>query len=340
LNTSTLEKQLRELSEFEIKYSGSPSHPKHYSHLGESGLTFSEDIPLPTIVPVDNFFKPDQNVVFLKHPRYVKFTEHRHSFIEMNYVLSGTSKQFIDGKEVILKQGDLCLLDTNVTHSIDSASENDIIINILIRTSYFDSALLQRLSGNDLLTDFFVNAIYKQKKDSRYILFSKGQNDRLNDLILQAVNEFYHPQLCSSEAINSYMLLIFTELLRSYNSLSKTKGEPTFKKGIISEILKYMELNYKNITLEKTAEKFHFHPNHLTRLLKTNFGKTFIEVSHQLKIKNACTLLENTDLTIDQVANEVGYTNITFFYKSFKKVHGITPAEYRKKGTKSVTHLE
>jgi AraC family transcriptional regulator, melibiose operon regulatory protein len=64
LDTSTLEKQLRELSEFEIKYSGSPSHPKHYSHLGESGLTFSEDIPLPTIVPVDNFFKPDQNVVF------------------------------------------------------------------------------------------------------------------------------------------------------------------------------------------------------------------------------------------------------------------------------------
>lgn len=340
MDISILEKQLSELSDFEIKYSGSPSHPKHYSHLGESGLTFSTDIPLPTIVPVYNFFNPDQNVVFLKHPRYIKFTEHRHSFIEMNYVLSGTCKQLINGKEVILKQGDLCLLDTNVTHSIDSASEKDIIINILIRTSYFDSTLLQRLSGNDLLTDFFVNAIYKQKKDSRYILFSNVQNDRLKDLILQALNEFYHPQLCSSEAINSYMLLIFTELLRSYNSLSKTKGEPIFKKAIISEILKHMDLNFRYITLEKTAEKFHFHPNHLTRLLKSNLGKTFIEVSHQLKMKNACTLLENTDLTIDQVANEVGYTNITFFYKSFKKAHGITPAEYRKKCNKSITHLE
>jgi hypothetical protein len=46
----------------------------------------------------------------------------------------------------------------------------------MIRTSYFDSALLQRLSGNDLLTDFFVHAIYQQKKDSRYIIFPKGQN--------------------------------------------------------------------------------------------------------------------------------------------------------------------
>jgi AraC family transcriptional regulator, melibiose operon regulatory protein len=98
-----------------------------------------------------------------------------------------------------------------------------------------------------------------------------------------------------------------------------------------------MEQNYQAMTLEQTAEKFHFHPNHLTRLLKINLGKTFIELSHQLKIKNACTLLNYTDLTIDQIANKVGYTNITFFYKSFKKIHGVTPAEYRKKNHESPT---
>ncbi|MEY2191143.1 helix-turn-helix domain-containing protein [Neobacillus sp. BF23-41] len=56
-------------------------------------------------------------------------------------------------------------------------------------------------------------------------------------------------------------------------------------------------------------------------------------------MKNACTLLENTDFTIYQIANKVGYTNITFFYKSFKKIHGITPAEYRKKKSESPTLL-
>ncbi len=327
------------MSDYEKKYSGTAEHPKHYSHLEGSELTFSQEVQGLDIVPVDYFFKPDQNVVFLKHPRFIKFTEHRHSFIEMNYVYSGTCTQYINGKEVILKEGDLCLLDTNVMHGIESASENDIIINIMIRTSYFDSALLQRLSGNDLLTDFFVNAIYQQKKDSRYIIFPKGQNNRLKEFILQALGEFKQTQLCSNEAINSYMLLIFTELLRSYNSSSNLKEEPTFKKAVISDILSYMEQNYQTMTLETTADRFHFHPNHLTRLLKTNLGKTFIELSHQLKIKNACTLIENTDLTIDQIANKVGYTNITFFYKSFKKIHGVTPAEYRKKNSESPTHL-
>jgi AraC family transcriptional regulator, melibiose operon regulatory protein len=323
------------MNDFEKKYSGNLEQPKIYTHMEQSELTFSQSVQSPSIVPVDYFFKPNQNVVFLKHPRYIRFSEHKHSFIEMNYVYSGTCKQFINGKEVILNEGDLCLLDTNVIHSIDSASENDIVINIMIRTSYFDSALIQRLSGNDLLTDFFVHAIYQQKKNSRYILFSRGENNRLRDLIMQALSEYDHPQLCSSEAINSYMLLLFTELLRIYNSSSKMDEEPILKKAIISDILSFMEHNYQNITLEKTAEKFHFHPNHLTRLLKTNLGKTFIQLSHQLKIKNACTLLENTYLTIDQIANKVGYTNITFFYKSFKKIHGVTPAEYRKKNNES-----
>lgn len=335
MDISILEKQLKVMSDFEKKYSGTPEQPKRYSHI-EEVLTFSQNKE-PDIVPVDYFFKPDQNVVFLKHPRYIQFTEHRHSFIEMNYVYSGTSKQYINGKEVILKKGDLCLLNTNVIHSIDSASEDDIIINIMIRTSYFDSALLQRLSGNDLLTDFFVNAIYKQKKDSQYIIFSDGQGNRLRDLILHALIEYYHPQLCSNEAINSYMLLIFTELLRVYHNTPKKNSERIFRKAVISDILAYMEQNYDTITLEKTAERFHFHPNHLTRLLKENLGKTFIELSHQLKIKNACTLLENTDITIDLIANKVGYTNITFFYKSFKKIHGVTPAEYRKKNNESST---
>ncbi|NHC42585.1 cupin domain-containing protein [Bacillus sp. MM2020_1] len=197
----SLEKHLFEMNHFEKKYSGTPDKPNLYSHLEGTKLTFSENILEPNIVPVDYFFKPEQNVIFFKHPRYIKFTEHRHSFIEMNYVYSGTCTQYINGNEVILKEGELCLLDTNVTHGIESASENDIIINIMIRTGYFDSALIQRLSGNDLLADFFVHAIYQQKRVSRFILFPKGQTNRLKEIISQALDEYSHPQLCSNEQL-------------------------------------------------------------------------------------------------------------------------------------------
>ncbi|MFS0776996.1 AraC family transcriptional regulator [Neobacillus sp. 3P2-tot-E-2] len=309
IELSILDKQLREITDFERKHSGAE-------------LSFPKFGGSPHIIPIERFLKPDQNVAFFKHPRFIKFTEHRHSFIEMNYVYSGTCIQVINGKEVILKEGDLCILDTNVLHDIHIAKEEDIIINIMIRPSHFDSILLHRMAGNDLLTDFFVHAIYEQKKDSRYILFLRNQNHVLKDLILRAIWESFHPQLCSSEAINSYMLLIFTELLRMYDK-EKKKEEPVLKKAVLSDILSYMEQNYQSITLEKTAEKFHFHPNYLTRILKNNLGKTFMELSHQLKNKKATSLLENTDLTIEQIANQIGYSNVGFFINRLRSYMGL-----------------
>lgn len=330
MNVSMLEDKLFSMSEYEQQYSGTPENPRSYSHLDSSKLVlFNNEEPLD-IVPADYFFEPAQNIVFFKHPRYINFRAHSHSFIELNYVYSGTCTQYINGEKVVLQEGDFCLLDTNVVHAIDMASENDIIINILIRNSYFDAAFLQRLSGNDLLTDFFIKAIYQNKKKSQHIVFQSSQNDRLKTLIQFALCDYFDSQLCSEEALNSYMILIFTELLRVYNKSPRQDHVSTLKKMVVSDILSYMETNYKTMTLEQTAETFHFHPNSLTRLLKTNVGKTFMELSHQLKIKNACLLLENTDSAISQIAEEVGYANTSFFYKTFQRIHDLTPAAYRK----------
>ena len=56
MNTSIIEKQLMEMSDYEKKYSGTPEHPRHYSHLEDLELTFSTGIQAPDIVPVDYFF--------------------------------------------------------------------------------------------------------------------------------------------------------------------------------------------------------------------------------------------------------------------------------------------
>lgn len=49
MDTTIIEKQLMEMSEYERKYSGTPQHPRHYSHLEDSELTFSTGIKLPTL---------------------------------------------------------------------------------------------------------------------------------------------------------------------------------------------------------------------------------------------------------------------------------------------------
>jgi YesN/AraC family two-component response regulator len=78
------------------------------------------------------------------------------------------------------------------------------------------------------------------------------------------------------------------------------------------------------------AKHFYFHPTHLSKILKKITGTRFIDILHQVRLNKAGILLKTTDLPVKMIANEVGYENISFFYRIFKKHFECTPSEYRK----------
>lgn len=95
---------------------------------------------------------PRDGIIFTCHPRFGEALEHNHNYIEMVYVYSGECHQRIKGKDIVMKKGDVCILDTNVLHSIEPASEDDIIINCLMSKKHLDDILIDHLSGNDLIS--------------------------------------------------------------------------------------------------------------------------------------------------------------------------------------------
>ena len=276
---------------------------------------------------------PDENVTISKHHRYIRVPKHKHNFIELIYVYSGSCTQTINGFTIKLKPGEMCLLDTNVIHSIDAAGKNDIIINCLMRKDYFDTSFFSRLSSNSLISNFLVNAIYQSKIHNNYIVFHSGNNYKLMGFMQDLICEYYENSICSKEIINCYIILIFSELLKVYknqtNELTITnKKDYTHS---ISDILEYIENNYSTATLTSTADHFHFHPNYLSSLIKKTTGKSYKDIIQEHKLKKACSLLKNTDITIEKISSEIGYNNLNFFYKKFKNLYGVTPSEYRKK---------
>lgn len=65
MDTTLIEKQLRKMNDFEQKYSGTLDHPRHYSHLEDSELTFSANVQAPdNIVPVDYFLNLSKTLFF------------------------------------------------------------------------------------------------------------------------------------------------------------------------------------------------------------------------------------------------------------------------------------
>ena len=79
-----------------------------------------------------------------KESRFTYIPEHIHTVIEFLYVYSGSCTQIINGQKVVMEQGDICMLDTNVPHSIEYIGQEDILITIEMRREYLTH---QPLSG-------------------------------------------------------------------------------------------------------------------------------------------------------------------------------------------------
>jgi len=282
------------------------------------------------------FIPPGQEITFSLNTRFEPVSSHRHSFIELIYIYSGECRQIINGKSVSMKKGELCLLDTNTFHSIEVTSENDIIINCLMRKSYFDWAFLSRLSGNDIFSSFLTHAIYENKHSNEYILIRSGDNDKISRIMNAVLCEYFDKQPCSDEIINSYMVILFAEMLRMYKGDVNERNYSALKNTPITDIIHYIQINYKTVTLESVARHFNFNSNYLGKVLKKLSGNSFIDLVHQIRLSQAGILLKNSDISVQAIANEVGYENINFFYRIFKRKYNCSPGEYRENSRRNL----
>ena len=105
---------------------------------------------------------------------------------------------------------------------------------------------------------------------------------------------------------------------------------------VIGKVKEYIHANLKNeITREDIANHVFLNPDYLTRVFKKSTGLSIIEYVTEARIKKSLALLNDSNLPISAVASEVGYDNLTYFSKLFKKAVGITPSEYRRQSMKS-----
>ncbi|MGH4049772.1 MAG: response regulator transcription factor [Clostridium sp.] len=104
------------------------------------------------------------------------------------------------------------------------------------------------------------------------------------------------------------------------------------KSLIIDKVEKYVTIHLEeNVTLKEVAENFSISPNYLGSLFKEETGENFSNYMGQMRIKKVGELLEDTSLKIYEVADRLGYKNMTYFNMKFKEYFSVSPRDYRKK---------
>ena len=276
-----------------------------------------------------NTLKSDQ-IGIIKESRYTTIPPHHHKDMELNYIYEGKCTFVINGKEVEMHQGDLCIFDTNVIHSATSLkTEKDIVINIVFRKEFFNSVFLSRMSQKGILTSFLLNAISKNRRHDQYIIFKTQENFKVHTLIQYLLCEYFGPSKCYQELIKTYVSAIFLELINTlYDDQEKFSDNENNQTTLIP-VLNYIEENYNRCHLEDVSEKFGYNPNYLSNMLKKKTGMSFIEIKTSQQMTEGAFLLANSKLNINEIIYKVGCNNVNFFYKKFKSFYGMTPKEYR-----------
>lgn len=134
-----------------------------------------------------------------------------------------------------------------------------------------------------------------------------------------------------SEAEETCYLYELIEMLTTQFEACMTAIASPSRENIMDDILQYIDHNYnKNLKLGTIAELFGYNSSYLGKVFHKSTGKSFNAYIDEVRISNSKLLLLNEEHKVYEIAQMVGYSNVDYFHKKFKKYVGMSPAEYRK----------
>ena len=279
----------------------------------------------------DSFFfdlSNNESIDVQKHNRYSPPFYHMHTFFELVYVYDGKCRQDISGTEIEMHTGDICIIPPDISHTIYSFDDS-IILNIMIRKDTLHTIFQNFLASKNALSSFFLNNIYA-KHANDYILFHTGYDAALKDGFLRMYWESLNKDRYYFQAISTTLTLVFYLLIRDYESSIQM---PKFGHKLDVQryaIIQYIQENYRDITLNDIADRFHYTPEYASKIIKKATNMTYTEIILRIRIEKAEDLLLNTNLSIAAISEEVGYDTTEHFIRQFKKYNHNTPTAYRK----------
>lgn len=274
-------------------------------------------------------FEPGQNIVAIKHNCYTPPHEHDHTFFELTYVYEGRCSQVINGRPLEMRTGDFLVIPPRVPHTIEVTDES-VVIQIPVKANTLEQIFANFLYTDNILSMFFINSIYA-KHVNDYIIFHSGDDYHIRTAATHLVLENINKESMWQNMMMNTLQNIFCLLLRNYEKSvelpSIISKADTQRFGII----RYIQSNYENCTLEMVAERFHYTPEYASKLIKEVTGDNFKHILQRIRIEKAQDLLLNTTMSVQSISDSIGYENPESFIRVFKQYTRTTPSNFRKR---------
>lgn len=270
-----------------------------------------------------------EGLSIVRNSRFNPVPEHVHDYVEISYVYCGNAPQIVNGAQLTLAQNEVLLLDAACPHAIGELGEHDIMLSIVISRPMLRRSLDQSLSSAGTVSRFLLNALNDETDHRGHVHFRTGGSRRVRRYMQEMLCELLEPTAASPQIASRLFELLLVELMQSYEAALLQTDAPALPSAQVAAAMSYIERHACDCTLDDLAHHLHLSPNYASALLKRQTGRTFMQLVQESRLTRAAALLD-TGATAEAAAREVGYANMSFFYKKFAERYGCTPAAYRR----------
>jgi len=259
-------------------------------------------------------FREFHDQIMFKRYGNPNYRVHLHEDIELIYVINGHGTTICNGVKYTLTSGDMFLTFPNQVHHHIGYQNGDYIL-LIIKPS-------QLLS--------YANIFFENEPTYPIINIKEGEDDNILFLLKTALFEYLRDGY--STIIDGYITTIFGKLLKHYEITKKNVS-----RNKVMQILNYCSLNYKDqITVDTVAQALSISRSTVSHTFSNQLKIGFCDYINMLRLTDARALLRNTDMSIIDIAQSVGFETIRTFNRAFLKERGFSPSQYRKNQKSSV----
>jgi AraC family transcriptional regulator, L-rhamnose operon transcriptional activator RhaR len=276
----------------------------------------------------DQRFRPGLDIFVNHASEGFKLPQHTHDAVELCYVTEGSGFHYINDTVQPVGRGDLFLIPVGTSHVFRPSSPKQVrdlhVINCVFRMEAVQPCQSYLTPGSPLEQVLFHSDALGQPW-----LHGHDKEFSFYDLFQSILTEYRQ----ASHGYPFVVQALFHQILALLNRYTQTECTALGANPAIENALRYIKRTYhQDITLRDVADHSHISSSHLHKLLKQVTGSTFTYYLQNLRVKKSCELLTTSSMTVQSIAEAVGYRDMKFFHRLFRERMGTTPNEYRKQG--------
>lgn len=241
---------------------------------------------------------------------------HTHSHIELFFIVSGKGQFLIQDQIFPVDVNNLVIINPNVPHTEVSLNAQPL------------EYIVMGIDGIELATD--------ENSNGQFCILDHFESVEISSCFRNILREMELKNTGYKDICQAYMEILIIRLMRNTSLSVQTKLQAPSTNRQCAAVRRYIDLHFKEpLTLDQLSEEAHINKYYLSHAFKREYGVSPINYLISRRIEESKYLLAETDLSMSQIAQLLGFSSLSYFSQVFRKTQGVSPMEFRQ-SSKSV----